>query len=104
MNIEQERQEFLKYYVKENTTAYSDVDTAFKDGEFRDAVVQRGFKTWLAAKENAKPLAVIKEVNYKTFSNLEIPWYTVVGTCAKCEHQTRYACEQWALLNGYRLE
>lgn len=65
---------------------------------------QAAWVSWLAAKQHAKPLAVIKEVNYATRCMLQIPWYTVDGTCCRCEHQTREACEQWALANGYRLE
>jgi len=48
MNIQQELKNFLSYYIKENTTAYSDVNTHWDGSEFSDVVVQRAFSVWIA--------------------------------------------------------
>lgn len=57
MNIEEERQVFIVFYMTEGGNAYYPVDTGFDGAEFYDPIVQRAFKVWLAAKAHAEEVA-----------------------------------------------
>ena len=61
--------------------------------------------TWNAAKEDSKPVAKIKYVDYMCagFALNKGPYWTVVGTAATVIKQTKEQAEQWAIENGYRV-
>jgi hypothetical protein len=100
MNLEQERKAFEVFYEKEATSAYSEPDLGFKDGDYRCAIASRAFKVWLAAKAHAVEMAKPTCEVY----HLTTGW-AVDPICR--EHYEGFASKEkaieWAVENGYRV-
>lgn len=104
MSIEEERKAFEEHYKVAARGAYDEPDLYFKDGEFRCAVTQRSFNTWLAAKahaaEMAKPSCLVFETVADTFT---VQYFDNGRPIQERGFMNKDGAEVWARNMGYRV-
>lgn len=71
------------------------------------SIIYAAFHAWNAAKEDSKPFAKIKYVDYVCdgwYKNGNKPFWTVTNTSATVIKQSEEEAIVWAINNGYRVK